>query len=95
MIGPAPHTPLLIKAIKMMECDKAASTYLMVAEILKASGDEMPQQIFDLITDIIHSGKISTEWEVSTTVYLYNGKGVTIDRGNYQGLKLLDHGTRF
>ena len=38
MEGPAPHITLemLIKAIKLINCDKAAATYLIVAEMLKA-----------------------------------------------------------
>ena len=43
--GPAPHIQLelVIKAIKLMKCGKAAGTFLIVAEMLKASGVEGAQ----------------------------------------------------
>ena len=44
---------LVIKAIKLMKCGKAAGTSVIVAEMLKASGVEGAQQIRDLITDTI------------------------------------------
>ena len=46
---------------------------------LKASGVEGAQQIRDLIENIIHSGKIPTEWEESIIVSLYKGKGVLLE----------------
>ena len=93
MEGPAPsHNPLelVIKAIKLMKCGKAAGTSLIVAEMLKVSEVEGTQQIRDLIEDIIHFGKIPTEWEESIIVSLYKGKYIALERGNYRGLKLLD-----
>ena len=85
MEGPVPHIPpeLVIKAIKLMKCGKAAGTSLIVAEMLKASGVEGAQQIRDLIEDVIHLGKISAEWEESSIISLYRGKGITLERGNY------------
>ena len=90
--GPAPPIPLelVTRAIKLMKCGKAAGTSLIVAEMLKASGVKGAQLIRDLIEDIIHCGKIPTEWEESTIISLYKGKGVALERGNYRGLKLLD-----
>ena len=63
MGGPVPHIPLelVIRAIKLMKCGKAAGTSLIVAAMLKAPGDEGAQQMRDLIEDIIHFGNISTE----------------------------------
>ena len=46
--------------------------------------------IRDLATTIIHDGKVPTDWEQSFGVCLYKGKGVALDRGNYQGLKLTE-----
>ena len=40
--------------------------------------------------DDIHFRKIFTEWEESIITPLYKSKGVALERGNYQGLKLLD-----
>ena len=57
---------------------------------LKAFGVEGAQQIHDLMEDIIHFGKIPTEWEQSIIFSLYKGKGVALARWNYWGLKWLD-----
>ena len=92
MEGPAPYIPLelVIKAIKLMKCGKATATFLIVAEMLKASGVEGAWQIRYLIEDIIYFGKIPSEWEESIIVSLKTGKGVALERGNYRGIKLLD-----
>ena len=48
--------------------------------MLKASGVEGAQQIQDLMEDIIHFGKIPTEWGESIIVCLYKGKGVPLSK---------------
>ena len=73
-----------------MKCGKTADTSLVVAEMLKASGVEGVWPIHDLIEDIIHFGKIPNEWEESIIIFPYNGKGVTLEKGKYWGLRLLD-----
>ena len=90
--GLVPHIPLelVIKAMKLMKCCKAAGASMIVVEMLKASGVGGAQQIRDLIEDIIHFGKIPAEWEESIIVSLCKGKNATLERGNYRGLKLLD-----
>ena len=80
MEGPSPHIPLqlVIKAIKLMKCGKAAGTYLIIANILKASGVKDTLQIRYLIEDIIHFGKIPSEWDQSIIVFLYNGMALPL-----------------
>ena len=56
--------------------------------MLKACGVEGAQQIRGLIEDI-QFRKITTKWEEIIIVFLYTGKGVALERGNHQGLKLL------
>ena len=92
MEGPAPYIPLelVIKAIKLMKCGKAAGTSLIRAEMLKASGVEGAQQIRDLIEDIIHFRKIPNEWEESIIISFYKGMGVAVELENCRGLKLPD-----
>ena len=90
-LAPCIPLELVSKAIKLMKCCKAAGTSLIIAEMLKASGIEQAQQIHHLDDNIIiHLGKIPTEWEESIIVSLYKGKDVTLERGFYGGLKLLD-----
>ena len=78
--GLVPHIPLelMIKAIKLMKCGKAAGTSLIVAAMLKASGVEGTRQVRDLIKDIIHFREIPTEWE-NIIVSLHKGKGVALE----------------
>ena len=71
------------------ECSPSAGTSLIVAEMLEASGVGGAQQIRDLIEDIIHFRMIPTEWQKRIIIYLDKGKGVTLEQGNYRGLKLL------
>ena len=61
--GPAPHIPLelVIVAIKLMKCGRAAGTSLIEGEMLKVSGVKGAQQIRDLIEDIVRFGEIPTE----------------------------------
>ena len=40
---------------------------------------------------IIWAGSITKDWEESFIINLYKGKSDTLDRGNYRGLKLLEH----
>ena len=62
---------------------KAAGPSGIVAEMLKASGD--------LANDMVRNGVIPSEWEGSFIINIYKGKGDALERGNYRGLKLLDH----
>ena len=53
------------------------------------------EQGFDLITDlfntIIEENKVPEDWDKSIILNLYKGKGDATARGNYRGLKLLEH----
>ena len=92
MEGPVPDIPLglVIKTIKLMNCGKAAGTFLTLAEMLKASGGVGIRQLHDLMENIMNFGRIITEWEENITASLFKGKGVAPERCNHQGLKLLD-----
>ena len=46
--------------------------------------------IRDLAVAIIHDGKVPSDWEQSFIVCLYKGKGDSLERGNYRGLKLTE-----
>ena len=82
---------LVIKAINKMKPGKAAGPSGIVAEMLKCSGQSGAKMIADLANKIINTGTIPSDWEHSFIINLYKGKGDALDRGNYRGLKLLDH----
>ena len=56
----------------------------------RAAGDMGASMIRDLAVAIIHDGKVPSDWEQSFIVCLYKGKGNTLERGNYHGLKLTE-----
>ena len=45
----------------------------------------------DLANDMVRNGVIPSDWEDSFIINIYKGKGDALERGNYRGLKLLDH----
>ena len=59
-------------------------------EIIRAAGDMGASMIHDLAAAIIRNGKVPSDWEQSFIVYLYKGKGDTLERGNYHDLKLTE-----
>ena len=89
--------PLFIKAemvnnaITKMKPGKAAGPSGIVTEMLKSSGTSGTNLIVDLINEIIKYGEVPSDWESSYIINLYKRKGDALERGNYRGLKLLDH----
>ena len=59
--------------------------------MLKASGDIGARLVADLANDMVRNGVIPFDWEDSFIINIYKGKGDALERGNYRGLKLLDH----
>ena len=82
---------MVVKAITKMKTGKAAGPSGIVAEMLKASGDTGARLVADLANDMVRNGVIPSEWEDSFIINIYKGKGNALERGNYRGLKLLDH----
>ena len=75
-----------------MKCSKAAGPSGIVAEFLKATGEEgveLTRQLtacFQLRCDHFRlGGELHSEF-----LNLYKSKGEALDRGNYRGLKLTD-----
>ena len=78
------------KAISQMKTGKAPDPSGIVVEMIRATGDMGASMIHDLAVAIIHDGKVPSDWEQSFIVCFYNGKGDTLERGNYRGLKLTE-----
>ena len=77
-------------AVKKMKKRKAAGPSGIVPEMIKAAGELGLEMIADLLNQIIREGVVPAEWELSTIVNCYKGKGDALERGNYRGLKLTD-----
>ena len=93
VVGPRIHidVEMVVKAITKMKTGKAAGPSGIVAEMLKASGDTGARLVADLANDMVRNGVIPSDWEDSFIINIYKGKGDALERGNYRGLKLLDH----
>ena len=74
------------KAISQMKAGKAPGPSGTVVEMIRAAGDM--GVIRDLAVAIIRDGKVPSDWEQSFIVCLYKGKGDTLERGKYRGLRL-------
>ena len=89
--NPPPVTSDQIRtALSNMKSGKAAGPTGIIAEMLKASGEvgiELLRQLGDVV---FSTGVIPADWEESTILNLYKGKGGALNRGNYRGLKLTD-----
>ena len=48
----------------------------------------------NLINKIIAENKVPENWDLSVTMKCFKNKGNGIERGNYRGLKLLEHMTK-
>ena len=70
---------------------KAAGPSEVVTEMLKAAGHVGAKLIADLGNSMIRNGDMPADWKGSFIINLYKGKGDALERGNYGGLKLLDH----
>ena len=79
------------KAVAEMSIGKVAGPSGIIAEMIKPTGEFGVSLIRQLIEAIIYEGKIPSDWHESYIVGLYKGKGDALDRGNYRGLKLIEH----
>ena len=78
------------KSLSNMKYGKAAGPSGIIAEMMKASGEEGIELMRQLCEEVFRNGVIPSDWEESTILNLYKGKGDALDRGNYRGLKLTD-----
>ena len=63
----------------------------IIVEMLKAAGSKGIDFLRKLIKSVVKHDKIPEDWEMSFILNLYKGKGDTLNRGNYGGLKLTEH----
>ena len=62
----------------------------IIAERLKAAGEEGVELARQLIEAVFSSSVITSDWEGSFILNLYKGKGEALGHGNYRDLKLTD-----
>ena len=78
------------RALGKMKCGKAAGPSGIIAEMLKAAGEEGVGLIRKLVEAVFSSGMIPIDCEESFIQNLLKGKGEALDHCNYHGLKLTD-----
>ena len=74
-----------------MKDGKAAGVSGIVAEMLKASGEAGLELFIELFNHIVKEEKVPSDREMSVIINCFKGKGDAVERGNFRGLKLLDH----
>ena len=90
---PIPITIDMVKkaiSLSQMKAGKALGPSGIVMEMIRAAGDMGAPMIHDLAVAITRDGKVPSDWEQSFIFCLYKGKGDTLERGNYRGLKLTE-----
>ena len=75
--GPPPSVSavLIRKALSKMKMGKAAGPSGIIAEMLKAAGEEGVELVRQLVEAVFRSGEIPKDWEVSYILNLFKGKG--------------------
>ena len=91
--GPAPwlEKDAIYTALNIMKDGMAAGVSGIVAEMLKASGEVGLELFIELFNNIVKEEKVPSDWEMSVIINCFKGKGDAVERGNFRGLKLLDH----
>ena len=63
------------EAIRDMKAGKAGGPSEVVGEMLKAAGRKGVRMMAELCNQVVREGKIPSEWELSTLIPIYKGKG--------------------
>ena len=62
-----------------------------VEEMLNASGEAGLELFIKLFNNIVKEEKVPSDWEMNVIINCFKRKGDAVERGNFRGLKLLDH----
>ena len=82
------------EAIKVMKAGKAGGPSEVVGEMLKAAGKKGIKRLTELCNQVVREGAIPREWELSTLIPIFKGKGDPMECGSYRAVKLLEHGMK-
>ena len=85
------YSEMVEKSINKMKKGKAPGPSGVVTEMLKACSGVCRKMIADLTNSIIRNNTMPNEWNDSIIINLRKGKGKTLDRRNYRGLKSIEH----
>ena len=93
VLGPPPEIDedSVRQSLNKMKKGKASGVSGVVSEMLCASGDAGVTRLTKLFNQIIAENLIPDEWNTSIIINCFKNKGEAVERGNYRGLKLLEH----
>ena len=74
-----------------MKYNRATGPTGVSVKMLKTCGDNFYQYLSKLFNQVIYNGVQPDDWNTSYIINLYKGKGDALERGNFRGLKLLEH----
>ena len=88
--GPAIEiTPVMVlTAILKMKCGKAAGPSGIIIVMIEAADDKFAEELTVLVSRIVAEGIVPSDWNLSFIINPFKGKGDTLLRDNYRGLKL-------
>ena len=81
------------EAIRNMKVGKAAGPSEIVVEKLKAAGNKGVKIMTKICNHVVRRA-MPREWELSTLIPIYKGKGDPMECGSYRAIKLLEHGMK-
>ena len=91
--GPPPEISrdMVEMAVKKLNSGKAPGPSDITSETIKAAGAVGVNHLHSLTNKIITEGAVPSDWLKSYILSLFKGKGSPTERGNYRGLKLIEH----
>ena len=81
-------------AIENLKNEKAGGPTGVEGELMKAVGWKIVNRLTELFNKIIKENEILKDWQLSTLIPIYKGKGDPMECGSYRGVKLLEHGMK-
>ena len=78
-------------AVAKLKSGKAPGPSGVTGETIRASADPGLHHLHLLINSIMQTNTLPEDWSSSYMISFYKGKGSPLERGNYRGLKLIEH----
>ena len=82
------------KVIGQMKSRRAGGPMELVSEIICAGGQVGVKKMTEICNMVVDEEKIPRDWELSTLLPIYKGKGDPLECGAHRTIKLLEHGMK-
>ena len=79
------------KAIGQMKSRRAGGPTELVGEIIRAANQVGVKKMTEICNMVVDERKIPKDWELSTLLPIYKGKGDPLECGAHTAIKLLEH----